>query len=706
SVEFEMLRKGASPILVSFKGKVAHDDQGRFKQTHCTFTDITETRRMEEALARTHETAQRRAAEIEAFYSSAPVGLCVLDRDLRYVQINERLANMNGRPVAEHIGRTVRGVVPTMADPLESICRRCVETGQPVFNVEATGAPDPLGVSRRYLEHFHPLRNTSGEVVGVNVVVQDITERERAEEALRASEERLRLALKGAQAGAWERDMRTQALVWSPENYDLYGIDPPERRTISYQDWACCLHPDDLAPTVRAMQDVIEHRTSEYRAEFRVNHPKRGERWILGIGQVERCPDNEPVRVLGINIDITDRKRMEAEIRRTRDELELRVQQRTAELERANHFLLASEKKYRTLVDTLSEGVAAYDEQGNLTYVNRKFCEILGYSQEEVIGRCVADFLNEEARPLLKEQFERRERSEQTTWEIEQISKDGRRIPSLMSVSPLLDEEGNFTGGISAITDVTTLKRSERELRLYAAKLERLNREVENFSFIAAHDLQEPLRKIQMFSSMIGTRFHDHIGEEGNGYLDRISASALRMSNLIKSLFSYTRLSSHPETQRTISLTKAAREAVTDLDSAIAEAGGTVTIGNLPEIEADPKQMSQLFFNLIENSIKFRSPDDMPLVKIHEAETVEEGICRIVVEDNGIGFDERYADLMFKPFQKLHGKERGQEGTGIGLALCRKIVDRHGGTITAGGEIGRGATFTITLPLRQTPFDL
>ncbi len=245
----------------------------------------------------------------------------------------------------------------------------------------------------------------------------------------------------------------------------------------------------------------------------------------------------------------------------------------------------------------------------------------------------------------------------------------------------------------------------ERTDALQQANLElnRSNQELQDFAYVASHDLQEPLRKIQAFGNLLEEEYGDKI-EDGKPYLDRMRNAAGRMRVLIEDLLTFSRVTTKALPFSTIDLNLIARETVDDLEARIQSTGGRVEVSELPKLEADPRQMHQLFQNLIANALKFHKPDELPVVRV-EAEIKEYGgeefegpVCVLTVADNGIGFDEKYLDRIFTVFQRLHGKSE-YEGTGIGLAVVRKIVERHGGTITAHSQIGEGATFIVTLPL-------
>ncbi|MFZ2445265.1 MAG: MASE3 domain-containing protein [Syntrophobacteraceae bacterium] len=237
------------------------------------------------------------------------------------------------------------------------------------------------------------------------------------------------------------------------------------------------------------------------------------------------------------------------------------------------------------------------------------------------------------------------------------------------------------------------LSDANEQLRIYSSRLEQSNRDLLDFCSVASHDLQEPLRKIHTFGDRIMTRYRDSLGEEGRDWLARLIRSAARMSAVFKALLEYSRMASRTVPFEPVDLTEAARHAASDLEEAMRDAGGRVEIGALPTVEADPEQMRQLFRNLIDNSIKYRRESEAPIVKIHGR--TEGAVCRVCVEDNGMGFEDIYLDRMFKPFQRLHAGSGG--GTGMGLAVCRRIVEQHGGGLEARGTPGAGSTFVIIL---------
>jgi light-regulated signal transduction histidine kinase (bacteriophytochrome) len=254
--------------------------------------------------------------------------------------------------------------------------------------------------------------------------------------------------------------------------------------------------------------------------------------------------------------------------------------------------------------------------------------------------------------------------------------------------------------------------RAEERERSTAVELKRSNEELEKFAYVASHDLQEPLRKIQAFGDRLKSKCYQELNDHGRDYLQRMMDSASRMHRLINDLLSYSRVASKPQEFELVDLAQIARDAVSDLEARILQSGAEVHIGNLPMIQADPLQMRQLLQNLIGNALKFQKKEISPSIIIagevigtksepYQTISTPKAICRLTISDNGIGFDEKYLDRIFEVFQRLHGREE-YEGTGIGLAMCRKIVERHGGKITARSQPGGGAVFLVDLPLNPS----
>lgn len=248
------------------------------------------------------------------------------------------------------------------------------------------------------------------------------------------------------------------------------------------------------------------------------------------------------------------------------------------------------------------------------------------------------------------------------------------------------------------------LQQRETDLQVYTTRLQRSNQDLQDFAYIASHDLQEPLRKIQAFGQLLKDGLAGSLEPDHLSYLERMQSGAARMQSMINDLLAYSRLITKAQPHSRVDLNQVAADVVADLEHLLVKTGGTVQVGTLPVIDAESTQMYQLIQNLVSNSLKFARPGVPPVVEVSCLAGDEHGnpaYTRLVVRDNGIGFEQKYAEKIFAPFQRLHG--RGEyEGSGIGLAIVSKIALRHGGKVQAAGLPGQGATFTVTLPLRQS----
>lgn len=239
-------------------------------------------------------------------------------------------------------------------------------------------------------------------------------------------------------------------------------------------------------------------------------------------------------------------------------------------------------------------------------------------------------------------------------------------------------------------------------------KLEAVNKDLDRFAFMASHDLQEPLRKIRTFSERLYSQFGDQLDENGKKYINRIQSATARLQTLIKDILTFSKISVEAGSFVESDLTQLVKEVLNEMESAVIEKNARVSIDNLPSLSINPTLMRPLFYNLIHNALKYSKKDVAPVIRIHSEfdpgnedsneREIRNKYCRIFIEDNGIGFEQIYSDQIFDMFKRLHHHHE-YEGTGIGLALCKKIVEEHNGYISARGVVGTGATFIISLPL-------
>jgi PAS domain S-box-containing protein len=353
----------------------------------------------------------------------------------------------------------------------------------------------------------------------------------------------------------------------------------------------------------------------------------------------------------------------------------------------------------RVILNTMADALFVIDSTGCIRVVNQAVHDLLGYKDSDLIGRAI-DKLEQTSGDATISRTLRDLARRGPIRDQERLlrHRDGQAISVSVSISPVGERDAE-EGAVVIARDIRARKRAEEDLKSALTRLEQSNRELEDFAYVASHDLQEPLRKIRAFGDLLRARHAAELPEQARDYVDRMQAAAKRMQVLINDLLSFSRVTTKAQPFVHVDLGHIAAEVVKDLEARVHESGGRIEVGPLPSIDADPLQMRQLLQNLAGNALKFHRDGVPPVVGIRGE--IENGRCRIVVEDNGIGFEEKYADRIFTMFERLHARAK-YEGTGIGLAICRKIAERHGGEIRAHGKPGEGATFVVILPVHHS----
>jgi two-component system sensor kinase FixL len=401
-----------------------------------------------------------------------------------------------------------------------------------------------------------------------------------------------------------------------------------------------------------------------------------------------KSPDgNRPTTLAIIHREISDR---------------LKLEQALAESQARKHAILESSL----------DPIITINHEGIITEFNRAAEQTFGYTRDKIIGTKPTDVLFSSSMGVAEqERIERYLSAGEGSLlgmrvEVTAVRANGESFPAEMAMT--ISQEHNAPVMSFFFRDISARKKAEMEQARYAAELERSNSELEQFAYVASHDLQEPLRKIRTFSDRLLLKQAEKLDEEGRDSLQRMHNAAARMQSLIDGLLALSRVTTKGQKFENVDLARVAAEVVSDLEVQIKQVNGRVEVDKLPALQADPLQMHQLFQNLITNGLKFHRADDPPVVKVsgryipgredRKPGRLTNQQCRIVVEDNGIGFDEKYGTRIFGIFQRLHPRDV-YEGTGIGLAICRRIVQHHGGTISAHSIPGKGSTFEVLLPV-------
>ncbi len=399
------------------------------------------------------------------------------------------------------------------------------------------------------------------------------------------------------------------------------------------------------------------------------------------------------------------------ELTRSKDVLEVHVQARIEEMQKR-------QRQYELILNSAGEGICGINPGGIIIYVNPTAARLMGLETKAMLGHKEVEVFGDLARDDVATALNL---AVGTPMDVVLKRADGASFNAEFVRSPI-HENGELVGRVVLFKDITERKRSAEALEIKAAELSRSNAELEQFAFVASHDLQEPLRKIRAFGDRLKTKCEAALPEEGADYLGRMQNAAARMQTLINDLLTFSRVISRTEPFALVDLAQITQEVLSDLEVRIEKTGAEVVVGELPKLEADALQLRQLLQNLIGNALKFQPPNAKPKVEIggrmitgREGNVTgfpetdprvsgmaadEQSFFQLVIKDNGIGFDEKYLDRIFAVFQRLHGRQE-YEGTGIGLAVCRRIVDRHKGVISAKSRPGEGATFIVTLPMRH-----
>lgn len=542
-------------------------------------------------------------------------------------------------------------------------------------------------------------------------IARDISGRKKATEELTETarllherEEQVRLATEAAQIGLWYWDVPTDNLVWNSMGRKLFGIPPGTK--MSYSVLLQALHPDDREHADNLMRMSFEKKTP-YRTDYRVVWPDGSVHWLSALGKSEYDAEGRVTRMMGVVVDIDARKRAEEALQEKGRLLEDSEKRYRYMFESApvslweGDFSWAYEKMNdirKSGVQEIAEFLTAHPEfaQEALSHfavrdVNEYTLELFGAKDKHVLlSRLGTIFTQEALGVFAAELVAIFEGQSEFQSEARLRTLDGRALTTLLTVN-FPPDPSQFDRVLVSIMDITALKNVQNELQ-------RSNSELEQFAYVASHDLQEPLRMVSSYVQLLGERYRGKLDADADDFIHFAVDGAVRMQNLINDLLMFSRVGTRGREFAPTNLNEVADSVLLSIQGLVDETGGAVTRGPLPNIVADESQMRQLLQNLIANGLKF-ARDDVP-PQIHISAQEAPGEYEIAVSDNGIGIEADFFERIFVLFQRLDRKAKYQ-GTGIGLAVCRKIVERHGGRIWVESDPGKGSTFMFTIPKRE-----
>lgn len=585
--------------------------------------------------------------------------------DYRFLEVNASFETLTGLKAADIIGRTVLEVLP----------------GTEPSWIERYGQVAVTGEAARF-EDFSAEIGKHFEVVAYSprrgqfaTLIEEITERKISEDSLRLSEERLRLALAATNQGLYDLDVTTGVAKVTPEYLRMIG-DGPADGAFELGTLGNRIHPDDVEGVMSLVEAYTRGDIDEYRTEYRVQHTNGEWLWVLSIGRVvERDAAGRALRVLGSHTDITSSKRADEALRRSEEQLN-----------RAQHYARL--------------GSWTWDVKTNQLEWSNEMYDLFGIDQASFTGS-LPDVIAAAIHPDDREAVERANLD---------VSQSGTPAPlDYRVVWPdgsihwvwaeagelILDESGQPSLLSGTVQDISERVASRDALLDAVRNLERSNRDLEQFAYIASHDLQEPLRMVSMYTELLRKRYHGQLDADADDFIDFAVEGAIRMSKLLGDLLDYSRVGTQGRPPRPVSAQTAMQQVLANLQGQIADADGTVSTDSLPMIMADESQLMRVFQNLISNALKFHRDGVAPDISVT---AVSEGaMWRFCITDNGIGIGSEYFEQAFEAFRRLQPRD-AYPGTGIGLAICKRIVERLGGRIWVERSDDTGTTFCFTLP--------
>jgi len=640
--------------------------------------------------------------EFKNIVSQSPIAIAILKGNDFIIEIgNQSMLELWRKEFKEVVGRSILDVFPELRDQsYAGLLKNVMETGIPYRDTESLAHVDSHdGRKTFYLDfEYSPLFNTNNEVYGIMCTVNNVTDRVKARKLKDISQKRQSHLIQTLPVAMYTINKKGYIDLYNKAAETLWGRKPE----LGKDRW-CGAHklatldgiaiPHDHCPMAMAFKEGKSLREEIYMLR------EDGEKRHVIVHPQPLFNDNgEIIGASKVMIDITDSKIAEEALRK-------------------------SEAKFRLLASSIPQFIWTSDPEGNVDYFSNSFYKYSGMKPEEATSGGWLDVIHpDEREENITKWFRSVNTGEEFKFEHRFKRHDGVYHWQLTRAVPQKDEKGNIQQWVGTSTDIedhkTFQKKLEnlveertKELKKTNIELENTNKELSSFAYISSHDLQEPLRKIQTFGSIIEQNDFENLSDNGKRNFARMQLAANRMKTLINDLLTYSRTNSSEKVYEKTDLNLLLSEMHSEFAEALEEKKGKLEISKMPEISAIPFQLRQLFLNLISNALKFTKPEVAPLIRItskvikgnkigNENMFQDQQYLHITVADNGIGFSQEYASKIFEVFQRLHGKGE-YEGTGIGLAICSKIAENHNAIIKASSEVNEGATFHLYFPMVQ-----
>ncbi len=661
-----------------------------------------------------NETRLRMKAEdgqavIHNFFHQAPAMLAILKGP-------DHVFEFTNLPFQELIGGRDPVNLPAREAVPETVAQGFIKILDDVYQTghSFTGREMPLQINRgRGVEQLfitficQVLKDVTGKTEGILAFCYEVSEQVLARNKLQEAENRSRLAIEAARMGTFDWDLQNQHFISSERLVEIYGYRNAE--SVSHQDLINRLHPDDKPIRDKAVESALTEGSLRY--EVRVIWPDKSIHWVNTYGKIFSDQDKKILRMYGIIQDTTAQKISLEELKE-------------------------SEAKFRLLANAMPQLIWTTDKQGYLNYFNQAVYDFSGLGLEELQNRgWLAVVHPDELKENIKRWFDSVKTGTEFLFEHRFRNAKGEYQWQLSRAIPQKDNQGNIQMWIGTSTNIQEQKHFMQELERkvfertqslnYAnlalkqtvTELEQTNAELASFNYIASHDLQEPLRKIIAFSKRIEDVDRETLSIASKDYFNRIIRASHRMQNLIDAFLSYSQASNSKTNFESTDCNQVLLEVKNEFAELIEQKNIRLSCAELPVLMAIPLQIHQLFINLIGNAIKYNRNSLDPTIDITveklvgkdvPAEGSDGSLCywKIDIRDNGIGFDQIHADQIFELFQRLHSRQEFA-GTGIGLAICKKIMRNHRGFISAVGKTGVGAVFSVYFPVgleNDSPF--